>query len=135
MTIDEQAFEMTLEVLGWDGAAEPGRIESIAAFFRDYDAETARDLAQMRQFLDTGDWESLRRLCHTWKGRNAQIGFRKCSRLAASFEEFLRVAAGKDDAGEERNEALLLDQSIKFLQTIEQECEAIRECLRLHQII
>ena len=132
MTIDEQTFEMTLEVLGWDGVGEPGSIQSIRSFFQDYDAETTRDLLKMREFLHKSDWQALRRLCHTWKGRNAQIGFRKCSVLAENFHEFLRVAA-VEEAG--RNLVLLKEQSTRFVEMIERECEAIRECLRLHQLL
>jgi hypothetical protein len=131
MTIDEQTFEMTLEVLGWDGAQEPGKIDAIRSFFLAYESETARDLLTMRQLLRQGHWESLRRLCHTWKGRALQIGFGKCSALADSFHEFLRVAA----VGEARNEKLLQEQCARFVEMIERECEAIRECLHLYRIL
>ncbi len=132
MTIDEQSFEMTLEVLGWDGSSEPGSIASIRSFFSEYDSETSRDLLTMREFLHKQDWDSLCRLCHTWKGRNAQIGFRKCSRLADNFHEFLRVAAVQEEG---RNLELLKEQSLRFIEMIERECEAVRDCLRLHQIL
>ena len=132
MTIDEQTFEMTLQVLGWDGSSEPHCSESVRSFFNEYELETSRDLLKMNDYLRQGEWDALRRLCHTWKGRNAQIGFRKCSKLAETFHEFLRVAVGEEG---KRNDNLLSAQARQFVQMIEKECEAIRECLRLHQIL
>lgn len=127
MTIDEQAFEMTLEVLGWDGSDGPGNCSSVRSFFAEYDTETTADLNKMREMIDRGEWEPLRRLCHTWKGRNSQIGFQKCARLSQDFHDFLSIA--------EPGVSNINKQAELFFAAIEQECQVIRECLRLHQIL
>lgn len=127
MTIDEQAFEMTLEVLGWDGSEGPGKCSGVRSFFAEYDTETTADLKRMRQMIDGGQWEPLRRLCHTWKGRNSQIGFRKCARLSQDFHDFLSIAEPEDHK--------TIEQANLFFSAIEHECQIIRECLRLHQIL
>jgi hypothetical protein len=78
----------------------------------------------------------LKRLCHTWKGRNAQIGFRKCSWLANDLHNFLRDVLGggllgnvEDLLADDAGRGMIAQQAEAFLERIARECEAIRAFL------
>ena len=75
------------------------------------------------------DWLNLKRLCHTWKGRNSQIGFRKSSNLAASLHDFLQQTEGTVVEG------LVEGQVGLFFERLERECGEIREFLRSQYLL
>ena len=143
MTIDMAAFEMTLDVLSQGRPASES--EEVRDFFAAYQRETDSNLQTMYQYLERQEWVALKRMCHTWKGRNAQIGFRKCSWLAGDLHDFLRdVLEGAGVGGEcalEARDCALGDEGAgtgmgmvarqveAFLERMNRECQVIRAYL------
>lgn len=57
------------------------------------------ELAEMERALENGDYETLRRLAHTWKGICRPYGFLQLEVLSRSLEE----AAEKEDKAETKD--------------------------------
>ena len=82
------------------------------------------------------DWNGLKRICHTWKGRNSQIGFRKSSNIAGSLYEFLNsvmIQGGgyNDEQGQGDEESLMIRKQVEmFFETLERECGVINDFLK-----
>ena len=127
MTIDMENFEMTLEVLG--------SAEDANRFFQTYENEARKDLHEMRRCVELRDWPTLARICHTWKGRNSQIGFRRSTFIATSLHDFLLQLPPKCSQNDEKNHELIDRQVAIFFDTLERECENITKFLKSHSLI
>ena len=88
-------------------------------------------------FSNTRNWNGLKRICHTWKGRNSQIGFRKSSLLAASLHDFLQQTAfepSSSSADAEQN-AQVIRQVEMFLGALETEAQTIEQFLKSQYLL
>lgn len=86
-------------------------------------------------------------MCHTWKGRNSQIGFRRSSHIASSLHDFLQqIQEEKRDDDDEDEEAergsnlcekgdLIGKQVEIFFETLEKECEKISTFLKSQYLL
>lgn len=90
-------------------------------------------------FSNTRNWNGLKRICHTWKGRNSQIGFRKSSLLAASLHDFLQQAAFEPSSSSSSSDAELNAQVIRqvemFLGALETEVQTIEQFLKSQYLL
>ena len=89
---------------------------------------------------DKRDWQGLKRICHTWKGRNSQIGFRKSSHLAASLYDFLNsiVGTNKEGGGEEerkKESEMVKNQVEMFFTSLEKECGVVNDFLKAQSLL
>ena len=80
-----------------------------------------------------GNWNDLKRICHTWKGRNSQIGFRKSSLLAASLHDFLQQTF--EVGMKAKASPDILGQVEMFLAALEREGGEIEEFLKSQYLL
>ena len=88
-------------------------------------------------FSNTRNWNGLKRICHTWKGRNSQIGFRKSSLLAASLHDFLQQTAFEpsSSSSDAEQNAQVIRQVEMFLGALETEVQTIEQFLKSQYLL
>lgn len=74
----------------------------------------------------------MKRICHTWKGRNSQIGFRKSSLLAGCLHDFLHKTLA---SGEGLGRAVVEGQIEMFLVAMEREGGVIKDFLKSQYLL
>ena len=88
---------------------------------------------------DQRDWNSLKRACHTWKGRASQIGFCKSSFIAASLLDFIQNTVASSPRDSEVTDWLMstsphaemvLRQVEIFWESLNKECLVISSFLK-----
>ena len=77
----------------------------------------------------------MKRICHTWKGRNSQIGFRKSSLLAASLHDFLQETLAGFELEQAQVSAVIAGQVEMFLLALEKEGGVIEEFLKSQYLL
>ncbi len=62
-------------------------IDGLGEFTGEFKLSRIQELATLYSFLDESDFQSIGRICHTWKGFAVPYGFGELAHLASELEE------------------------------------------------